>query len=309
MSLRGKRVGVMMGGSSSEREISMKSGAAVFSALKNAGFDVLVLEVVEETREGIRRLIDEFRVDVVFVAMHGHFGEDGQLQAILEKLKIPYTGPKARASRLAMDKLASRRLFEKAKLSVPKYQYVSHIARRPSLKGLRYPFVVKPSAQGSSIGISFVAAPEALEGALAEALKFGAEALVEEFIEGREITVSVLDGRALPVVEIIPKNKFFDYQAKYSKGLTEYVVPASLEPALASRAQEEAVRAYQALGCRHLSRVDMLIGEDGSPRILEINTIPGMTETSLFPKAAHAAGIGFTELCVRLLQLSLRGDK
>lgn len=308
MSLKDKRIGVMMGGRSSEREISMKSGAAVFAALKSAEFNVVPLEVQDEAEKEIRRLIQESAVDVVFVAMHGRFGEDGQLQKMLEKMRIPYTGPRPKASRLAMDKAASRRLFKKAGLCVPKYWRISCIDEARRLKDLRYPLVVKPSSQGSSIGISFVDSPLCLEDALTGALKLSRSALIEEFIAGREVTVSVFDGKPLPVVEIVPKNQFFDFEAKYEKGLTEYLVPAPLEPSVAERAQSAAATAYRALGCRHLSRVDMIIRDDGSPCVLEVNTIPGMTETSLFPKSAKAAGVGFPELCVRLLQLALRKE-
>lgn len=309
MSLKDKRIGVMMGGCSSEREISMKSGSAVLAALGHAGFNVTPLEVREEAERDIRRLIQESATDIVFVAMHGRFGEDGQLQMMLEKIHIPYTGPRPKASRLAMDKIVSRRLFEKAGLCVPNYRRILRVDEARRLKDLHYPVVVKPSSQGSSIGVSFVDAPAGLEDALAEALKFSPTALVEEFVAGREVTVSIFDGKPLPIVEIVPGNQFFDFEAKYAKGLTEYIVPAPLGPSVAERAQNDAVTAYRVLGCRHLSRVDMIIREDGSPCILEVNTIPGMTETSLFPKSAKAAGIEFSELCVRLLQLALRKEK
>lgn len=312
MSLKDKRVGVMMGGLSSEREVSLKSGSAVLEALKNSGFDAVPLEVKEETEGEIRSLLASQAVDVVFVAMHGGFGEDGRLQRILESVPVPYTGPKEFSSRLAMDKLVSRSLFRKAGLSVPKGR---RFARSTPLflasffaRGLKYPLVVKPSAQGSSIGISFIVRASQLPQALSAAFKYGQEAMVEEFIHGREITVSVLNGSALPVVEIIPKNKFFDYQAKYEKGLTEYVVPAVLDEGVAHRAQRDAVAAYQALGCRHLSRVDMIIDGSGTAYVLEVNTIPGMTSTSLFPKAAAAAGISFAQLCIRLLELASDHD-
>ncbi|MBI5873521.1 MAG: D-alanine--D-alanine ligase [Candidatus Omnitrophica bacterium] len=297
-----------MGGRSAEREISLKSGSAVLDALKNTGFNAIPLEILDETEVEIRRLISSSGVQVVFIAMHGGFGEDGRLQHILEKARLPYTGPQERASRLAMDKIVSRRLFEKAGLSVPRYRCIKkglpRFFSKLSLAGFKYPYVIKPSAQGSSIGISFIDLPSRLDVALDAAFGFGDEVVVEEFISGREITVSVFDGRALPIVEIIPKKKFFDFQAKYEKGLTEYVVPATLDEKVARRAQEDATIAYHTLGCRHLSRVDMIIDKKGAPVILEVNTIPGMTATSLFPKAAAAAGIGFSDVCTRLLELA-----
>lgn len=307
MSLENKRIGIMMGGFSSEREISLKSGKAVFEALKNSGKDVVELELMQETEEEIRRLISQHAVDIIFIAMHGGFGEDGRLQHILEKINVPYTGPGEESSRRAMDKIASRKLFEKAGLHVPQYRRIRRRFNSPLLLSfMHYPLVVKPSAQGSSIGISFVGSPDQLPLALRLAFKFGDDVLVEEFIEGREITVSVLDGKALPIVEIIPKKKFFDYQAKYEKGLTEYVVPAPLSPEIAQKAQRDAMKAYHVLDCRHLSRVDMIIKEDGTPYILEVNTIPGLTEMSLFPKAAGAAGISFDQLCTKLVELAIK---
>lgn len=297
-----------MGGVSSERDISLKSGSAVLDALKSAGLDAVGLDVLKETDEEIRRLIGLYSVDVVFVAMHGGFGEDGRLQRILEKARVPYTGPKEESSRIAMDKIASRVIFQKAGLNVPRYLCVKKCEAgslaQLYLTGLKYPYVVKPCAEGSSIGISFVDSQKDLEGALDCAFKYGEYAVVEEFISGREITVSVFDGRPLPVVEIIPKKKFFDFQAKYIKGLTDYIVPALLDEAVALRAQSDAVVAYNALGCRHLSRVDIIIDDKNTPVILEVNTIPGMTQTSLLPKAAAAAGITFSNLCVRLLELA-----
>ena len=293
-----------MGGRSSEREISLKSGRAVFGALRDLGLDAVALDVVLETEEEIRRLITEETVGIVFIAMHGGFGEDGTLQHILEKIRIPYTGPAEAASRIAMDKLASRRLFKKAKLHVPCDRALNKKSGRLLLRWMRYPLVVKPSSQGSSIGISFVHSPSQINAAIDSAFQYGDLVLVEEFIKGREITVSVLDGQALPVVEIIPKNPFFDFQAKYEKGMTEYIVPAQLELEVARRCQRDAVLAYHALNCRHLSRVDMIISPDGTPFVLEVNTIPGMTETSLFPKAARAAGLSFAQVCRKLLELA-----
>jgi D-alanine-D-alanine ligase len=295
----------MMGGLSAERDISYKSGHAVFSALKRSGLDVVALDITRETEEGIISVVVHSAIDVVFIAMHGGFGEDGRLQHILEKMNVSYTGSQSRCSRMAMDKTISCRLFQKAGLRVPKHrQWKRGASRFFADLFLRYPLVVKPSAQGSSIGISFVDSSSSLSEALSMALKFGDEVLIEEFIKGREITVSVLDGNALPIVEIIPKKQFFDFEAKYQKGMTDYVVPAALDEATAQKAKADAVTAYRVLGCRHLSRVDMIISEDGRVYVLEVNTIPGMTETSLLPKAAKAAGIGFDQLCLKIVEMA-----
>ncbi len=308
MSLKGKRIGVMMGGVSAEKEISLRSGRAVFEALRRTGLDVVPLEITSEAEEEIRRVVTRSAVDVVFIVMHGGFGEDGRLQHILDKMDVPYTGPAARSSSAAMDKVVSRRSFEKAKLRVPKSRiWKKGTPRFLAALFLRYPLVVKPPAQGSSIGISFVTEPSQLPGALEEALKFDDRVLLEEFISGREITVSVLDGRALPIVEIVPKKGFFDFQAKYQKGLTDYIVPAPLSQEVTLRAQKDAVTAYRSLGCRHLSRVDMIVADDGTPYVLEVNTIPGMTETSLLPKAAQAAGITFEDLCLKIVEMAVAG--
>ncbi|MFH0877530.1 MAG: D-alanine--D-alanine ligase [Candidatus Omnitrophota bacterium] len=304
MSVDGKRIGVLMGGCSSEREISLVSGRAVSQALRSAGKTVVPLELLCETEEEILRLVREHMVDIVFVAMHGGFGEDGRLQRILEKACIPFTGPQSEPSRLAMDKIASRWMFRQAGLHIPKARVVRGRLYFWSILGLRYPLVVKPSNQGSSIGISFVDSSAGLKKAVETALRFSPSVLVEEYIKGREITVSVLDGKALPVVEIVPKKQFFDYQAKYEQGFTEYVVPARLDEAVLKQAQQDAVTAYWTLGCRHLSRADMIISNDNVPILLEVNTIPGFTERSLFPKAAQAAGISFDRLCLKLVELA-----
>ena len=306
MSLNNKRIGVLMGGLSAEREISLKSGKAVFDSLKSSGLEAIALEVREETKEEIKRLVKEAAIDIVFVAMHGGFGEDGRLQHILEKIHMPYTGSAEKASRIAMDKIASRRLFEKAGLRVPLCKQIKKKSKDQSCGSLSYPLVVKPSAQGSSIGISFVVQPSKLRQAINVAFQFGGDVLIEEFIKGREVTVSVVDAKALPIVEIIPKKGFFDFQSKYEKGQTEYVVPACFDPVLTKRIQQDAVMATKALGCRHLSRVDLIIKGDRTPYVLEVNTIPGMTETSLLPKAAQAAGISFNQLCQRLIELALK---
>lgn len=308
MSLKEKRIGVLMGGASSERNVSLRSGMAVFEALKDADLNVVSLEIKNETEDEVKSLLANNRVDLVFIAMHGGFGEDGRLQHILEEIRMPFTGPKEKSSRLAMDKFVSRKLFEKSGLLVPAGVCLKKADSLESIDRLHFPLVIKPVSQGSSIGISFVGALGRAKEAVDLAFQYDDTVLVEEFIKGREITVSVLDGKALPIVEIIPKNKFFDFQAKYEKGMTDYVVPADLSEAVTQASQKDAVNAYRVLDCRHLSRVDIILKDDVSPYVLEVNTIPGFTATSLFPKAAQAQGMSFKELCTKLLEFAVRDN-
>ncbi len=300
---------MLLGGPSSEREVSLKTGRAVASALRRQGLDVVEIDVGED----LSRLVDqlkEVRPHVVFIALHGTFGEDGVIQGVLEYLGLPYTGSGVLASALAMDKVASKRLFSYHGIPVPRYTIFRKegwtLPGETPLEELSYPLVVKPAAEGSTIGVSIVKEEEDLEGALKEAYKYGDTVLVEEFVEGREITVGILGEEPLPVIEIIPETGFYDYRAKYTPGLTRYEVPAKLPRETAIMVQDMALLAHRALGCRDVSRVDFRLAEDGTPYILEVNAIPGMTETSLLPKAAAAAGISFEELVLRILESALK---
>ena len=300
---------MLLGGPSSEREVSLKTGRAVASALRRQGLDVVEIDVGED----LSRLVDqlkEVRPHVVFIALHGTFGEDGVIQGVLEYLGLPYTGSGVLASALAMDKVASKRLFSYHGIPVPRYTIFRKegwtLPGETPLEELSYPLVVKPAAEGSTIGVSIVKEEEDLEGALKEAYKYGDTVLVEEFIEGREITVGILGEEPLPVIEIIPETGFYDYRAKYTPGLTRYEVPAKLPRETAIMVQDMALLAHRALGCRDVSMVDFRLAEDGTPYILEVNAIPGMTETSLLPKAAAAAGISFEELVLRILESALK---
>jgi len=303
------KIALLLGGPSSEREVSLKTGGAVASALKGQGLDVVEIDVGED----LSRLVEDLRKaepHVVFIALHGAFGEDGVVQGVLEYLGLPYTGSGVLASALAMDKVASKRLFSYHGIPVPRYTIFRRegwtLPGETPLDGLSYPLVVKPAAEGSTIGVSIVREEGDLEGALDEAYKYGDTVLVEEFIQGREITVGILGDEALPVIEIVPETGFYDYRAKYTPGLTRYEVPAKLPVEIAITVQEMALLAHRALGCRDVSRVDFRLAEEGTPYILEVNTIPGMTETSLLPKAAAAAGISFKELVLRILESALK---
>lgn len=296
------KIGVLLGGESAEREISLKSGRAVIAALRAGGENVSSLGETEP----IKPSLAGWEVDCAFIALHGRFGEDGEVQKLLEEKGIPYTGSGIAASRRAMDKEISRRIFQEASLPVPEYRVVGSDEEEISPPPFGFPAVVKPVGEGSSIGLNIVFSPEQYRRAVREAQKHGDRIILERYIPGRELTVGILDERALPVVEIVPRNRFFDFEAKYSKGMSDFRVPAPLEERLTHRIQTTALAAHRALGCYGYSRVDIILGGDDIPYLLEINTIPGFTETSLFPMAAAAAGIGFAKLCLILLDLAYR---
>jgi D-alanine-D-alanine ligase len=291
MSRTFNRVAVLKGGPSAEREVSLASGAAVAKALRELGYEVAEIDQVDTAV----RLPSG--IEAVFIALHGTFGEDGTLQRVLEKQGIPFTGSDSESSRLAFDKVASKRLFERHGVATPRYEVLAPGQTR----SMPLPLVVKPPRQGSSIGVSKVFDEAEWPAALAGALALDHEALVEAFIPGAELTVGVVGEQVLPIVEIRAPEGYYDYRAKYTKGVTEYLVPAPLEPELTRMCQELAWAAFQALGCRGLGRVDIRLTPDGYPFVLELNTIPGFTETSLLPKAARAAGFEFPQLCEMIL--------
>ena len=299
------KVGVLMAGPSTEKRISLKSGHAVCDALKRSGHRVVpVIIKTDKTPDNIR-LLKFKRIDCAFIALHGRFGEDGGIQKILSSLKIPYTGSGVKASALAMDKIASRKIFQRRGLKVPR----SRILNKDSYNGINtdsfsFPLVVKPATHGSSIGLSIVSRAKDNNKAIDQAFRFDRRIIIEEYIKGRELTVGILDDKAMPVIEIVPKHKFFDYQAKYKKGLTDYIVPAKLNSAVTRRVKKAALEAHKLLGCFGCSRVDIILNEKNEPFILEVNTIPGLTQTSLLPKAAKELGISFTSLCLKLIRLA-----
>lgn len=302
------KVGVLMGGYSSEREISLKSGKAILKALRAEGCRAVGVDIVDSDIDKIMDTILNAQIDTAFIALHGKLGEDGVIQALLEKLRIPYTGSGKRASSLAINKIHAQKRFEVSGLYVPSNRAVNknHYEGIDNLIGWfsKFPFVVKPATEGSSIGVTIAKDKAELEAALELAWSYSDEVLVEEFIEGREMTVGILDDRPLPVIEIIAQNKFFDFEAKYQKGKTRYVVPAVIPTYLSLRVQNVALRAHKALGCTGLSRVDFIVDSKGVPYVLEVNTVPGFTETSLLPRAADEAGINFNQLCLTILGLT-----
>lgn len=302
-------IGVFMGGVSSEREISLKSGSAVFNALKQLGLKVSSVDITKDSPAYIKQLIESLNIDLVFIALHGTFGEDGVLQGILEKLGVAYTGSDSKASKLAMDKISADKSFAQAGLKVPESVIVKGL--KPSLlkvieKKIGFPLMVKPSACGSSIGLSLVNKKEELPQALELAKKFASRIIVEKFIKGREMTVGILDDQPLPPIEIITDEPFFNYQAKYKSPTTQYIVPAEVDLTLTDKLKTAGLRAHRCLSCRGFSRVDMLLDGENDVYILEVNTIPGLTERSLLPKAAGLLGIDFGQLCFKILQSALR---
>ncbi len=311
------RIGVLAGGISSEREISLKSGEAVFRALSGLGLDAVLIDAEK------RSFLDQLKglgVNLVFIALHGKFGEDGEVQRILESANIPYTGSGPGPSSLAMDKFSSKKKFEEAGLRVPACALISNSfdtdpGESDSFSddpikvvvkaGLSAPFVVKPRREGSSMGLSVVMSDDRLEEAVAAARVFGEDVLIEEFVPGREITVGVLSGKALPVVEVVPREGVYDFTSKYISPCTVYEVPAGLAPETLTKAENCGLTAHNALGCGSFSRVDMRMSGSGELFILEVNTVPGLTEKSLLPMAALADGVDFSELCVKMLASAL----
>lgn len=330
------KVGVLMGGPSSERAISLLSGKAIYRALKSQGYNCVAIDIGEDAYHQIKAS----RIDVAFIALHGRFGEDGTIQAMLEEMGVPYTGSGPQASRLGMDKVASRKLFQQKNIPVPNYIVLrknpEHLPASNSslgnhassalaasaqggtprrgtpsdyeaqLSALRFPLVVKPSSHGSSIGLSIVEDELNLSEAIEGAYRYDDVIIIEEYIRGKELTVGILDEEPLPVIWLIPKRKFFDYRSKYEEGMTLHIVPAPLPEDTYLKVQMTGLKAHKALGCRDFSRVDMYLDEDQRPIVLEVNTIPGFTATSLLPKAAEAEGYSFKELCKKLLELALR---
>lgn len=290
---------VMLGGPSAEREVSLRSGAAVAAALRSLGHEVRELD----PREPGWRLAPE--TDVVFLALHGTYGEDGTVQAELERGSVPYTGCDAAASRIGFDKARTKQRCVAAGVPTAR-SLVLDSGQVPWPLGWNPPLVLKPVRQGSSVGLQFVERVEQWPAALAEALRHDTEVLLEEKIIGRESTVGILGDEPLPVVEVRPKSGVYDYRTKYSAGAAEYLCPAPFDAATTQRVQAAALGAFRAIGGRDYARVDVMVRANGEPVVLEVNTLPGMTETSLLPKAAAAAGIGYAELCQRMVDLALR---
>lgn len=294
----GRKIVVMRGGTSAEREVSLRSGAAVAGALRGLGHAVTELDP-----QG-----DDWSLpagtEVVFLALHGTYGEDGTVQRRLETLGARYTGCGPEASRIAFDKVLTKESCAANNIPTARYLVLER-ASAPWPDGWAPPVVLKPVCQGSSVGLEFVNQRGEWSGALSRSLGHDTRVLVEERIEGREVTVGILAGRALPLVEVRPKAGGYDYHNKYTKGATEYLCPAPLDATVTARAQEAALGAFRAIGGRDYARVDVMITRAGEPVVLEVNTLPGMTETSLLPKAAAAEGMDYGALCQKMVDLAL----
>jgi D-alanine-D-alanine ligase len=294
-----RKIGILMGGLSAEREVSIKTGEAVYAALADRGWDVYRIFVDRDVDLVLRQL----RIDVAFLALHGRYGEDGCIQGLLEMIGIPYTGSGVAASAIAMDKPRTKQLLQLANLPTPP-SYLADAERDGAHDRhgeFGYPCVIKPADNGSSVGVTVVRDPVELEPAIEAAARFSGRVLVERFVSGREISVAVLGGVALGAIEIAPKAGFYDYQNKYTSGRTEYHFPARLSQERYRGVLELAEKTHELVGADGITRVDLIVSERGNESILEINTLPGLTPTSLVPKIADGCGLSFGELCEEIL--------
>jgi len=295
-----KKIAVLMGGPGSERDVSLATGQGVSRALRSLGAEVAEIDVRDENFQ----LPSD--VDLAFLTIHGTFGEDGQLQRILERRGIAYTGEGVEGSRTAFDKIRSKEKFREHGVTTPLWEVI-HPGQRPTIP---LPIVVKPPREGSTVGVVIVKNEAEIESAISEAANYGRELLVEQFVPGRELTIGILGDEALPIIEIIPKGGFYDFTNKYpflnpqAGGGAEHVCPAKIDAEKTKEIQELALRAFRAADLQVYGRVDVILSESGEPFILEINNIPGMTEASLLPEAAAVAGISYIDLCARIIALS-----
>ena len=300
---------VLMGGIGREREVSLLSGREVVKALKAAGYGVLESDISPDDLSALD--IEWF--DLVFPALHGTFGEDGQLQEILEKRKIRFAGSDSKSSKLAMDKIQAKKAFERAGLLTPEAQYFSAAAcgsELPAridraLERIQLPCVVKPNADGSSVGVTIAQTQSEVHDSAKALIEEYGDCLIEQYIDGREITVSILQGQALPLLEVKTSHCFYDYQAKYLVDTTQYLFEIDLDPSVLSAISDQALRAFESLGCRDFGRVDFMVDRQNRAFLLEVNTIPGLTSHSLLPKAAAHISIGMAQLCDRIIQFAL----
>lgn len=299
------KIGVLYGGSSSERAISLKSGRAVLRALKQAGFSARWIDPKQVQKLAARL----HTIDLAFIALHGKGGEDGTIQQYLEKKKIPYIGSGPAGSRRAFDKVLSKKIFLQSGIPTPSSLMIEGSNWKKRLSRFPVPFFVKPSCEGSSIGAFPVEDFRREAEKLRRHLNRFGRLLVEKKMEGREFTVGILGQKPLPVIELRPKRKFYDYKAKYTKGMTVYDVPAKIPAPLARKMQRMALKVHRSLGLRDFSRVDMMLDASGDIYVLEANSIPGFTEFSLLPKAAKEAGISFEQLCVQLVAWAYNRSK
>jgi D-alanine-D-alanine ligase len=295
--LKQKKIGVLMGGLSPEREVSLTSGKAIFDAIQSKGLNAEMIDVNHK----IGATLAERKIDLACIALHGTWGEDGTIQGILEYLKIPYTGSGVLGSAIAYNKVVSKEIFMERGIPTAPYQVITAEDRSQIKRTLDLPVVVKPADQGSSIGVSIVETESQWETALDEAFEVSEEILIEQFIEGKLLAVGMNGPQPMPIVEIVPKSGFYDYEAKYTEGKTNYVCPAQLTPEEEKKCNDVSVRVFKALKGRGFPRVDLIL-DQGIPYALEMNTIPGMTPTSLLPMAASRDGLEFDDLVIEILK-------
>ncbi len=294
------RVGVFRGGVSPEREISLLSGENVIRALREKGYKAIDIDLKTKEAEEILEIIRKNFIDIVFIVLHGEFGEDGYLQKILEENNVPFTGSGSEASSLAMDKIQTKKILEKNNIPVPEYWIEDE--GLPDFAPGDFPLVVKPHYVGSSIGVSIIKDRFQLREAISLAKKYSSRVIVERYIKGKELTVGIVGRRVLPIIEMRFKREFFDFSCKYEDNQAEFIVPAKLSPQLYKNIQELAYKVFQVLGCRGFGRVDLRLSFDSKPYILELNSIPGLTSHSLLPLAAKKAGLSLGELCEEVLK-------
>jgi len=298
--MKGKKIGVLMGGLSAEREVSLKSGAAVHQALLAQGYDAVAIDVGRD----LAAVLEREGVQAAFIALHGRYGEDGCIQGLLELMRIPYTGSGVLASALAMHKLFSKQTFAaQGILTAPFRHFRRGEPVLPAQLPFGLPLVVKPAQEGSSVGVSIVREEQQLAPALELAFRHDTDILVEQYVKGQEVQVGILDDRPIGAIEIVPKGEFYDFEAKYTDGMAEHIFPARLAPALYEKALQTGLAAHRSLGCSGYSRVDLLVTADGGCYVLEVNTLPGMTALSLLPEiAAKGAGLSFEALVARIME-------
>ena len=302
-----KKIGVLMGGLSSEREVSLNTGNAILKALLGKGYNAVGVDVGKDAAEQIRAA----GVEIAFNGLHGKLGEDGAIQGLLEVIGIPCTGSGILASAMGMNKIVSKTIFKSFGLNVGPFVVVAKGTRKDAAAAaasIGYPLVVKPSAEGSSVGVTLVHAVTEFDAAVKRAFSYDREILIEKYIRGMEVQVGVLGDRALGAIEIVPKNEIYDYDAKYTEGGSQHFFPARIPPAVYQGVLDAGLLAHRALGCQGYSRVDFIIDNDGVPFILEVNTLPGMTATSLLPDIARGVGIAFPDLVEEILRLALAGQ-
>ena len=304
--LKKLKIAVLAGGTSGERAVSLRSGKNVLESLRRQKFNAVQMDTDGNLIDKLKRN----KIDLVFIALHGRFGEDGVIQGVLELAGIPYTGSGVLASALAMNKVAAKKIFMASAIPTPNFVEINPDAD-PQKEAERikkifpFPMVLKPVSEGSSLGVSIINKEDNLAGLISAAVEEYKDVFIEEFVKGKEVTVGIIGEEALPILELVPKGEFYDFESKYTDGGCKFILPATLNKALTKKTQAVALRAHKALGCKGVSRVDIIVTRDHIPFVHEINTIPGMTDLSDLPAEAKEAGISFDQLVVRILESAI----